>query len=118
MPSLIPVNDSPFDSIRRVREDGSEYWSARDLMPLDMAKTVCTLHGAEKARELRRFLIESDERGEKPRFDNRKLTRDELFLVAAKLQAEKVELEAEVEKLKCVNDDLRDLINRMLERGL
>jgi len=25
---------SPFDAIRRVREDGSEYWSARDLMPL------------------------------------------------------------------------------------
>lgn len=25
---------SPFDSIRRVRPDGTEYWSARDLMPL------------------------------------------------------------------------------------
>lgn len=25
---------SPFDSIRRVRDDGTEYWSARDLMPL------------------------------------------------------------------------------------
>lgn len=25
---------SPFDSIRRTREDGSEFWSARDLMPL------------------------------------------------------------------------------------
>ena len=25
---------SPFDSIRRVRADGAEYWSARDLMPL------------------------------------------------------------------------------------
>lgn len=25
---------SPFDSIRRVRPDGAEYWSARDLMPL------------------------------------------------------------------------------------
>ena len=25
---------SPFDSIKRVGEDGSEYWSARDLMPL------------------------------------------------------------------------------------
>ena len=25
---------SPFDSIKRVREDGAEYWSARDLMPL------------------------------------------------------------------------------------
>lgn len=27
-----PVN--PFDSIRRARPDGSEFWSARDLMPL------------------------------------------------------------------------------------
>ena len=25
---------SPFDAIRRTREDGTEYWSARDLMPL------------------------------------------------------------------------------------
>lgn len=25
---------SPFDSIKRVREDGTEFWSARDLMPL------------------------------------------------------------------------------------
>ena len=29
-----PDSQSPFDAIRRVREDGSEYWSARDLMPL------------------------------------------------------------------------------------
>jgi DNA-damage-inducible protein D len=28
------MGDSPFDAIRRVRDDGSEYWSARDLMPL------------------------------------------------------------------------------------
>ena len=25
---------TPFDSIRLVREDGSEFWSARDLQPL------------------------------------------------------------------------------------
>lgn len=25
---------SPFDSIRRTRDDGTEYWSARDLMPI------------------------------------------------------------------------------------
>jgi phage antirepressor YoqD-like protein len=29
-----PGDGSPFDSIRRVREDGTEYWSARELMPL------------------------------------------------------------------------------------
>jgi DNA-damage-inducible protein D len=31
---LTLTSGSPFDSIRRVREDGSEYWSARDLQPL------------------------------------------------------------------------------------
>lgn len=30
---VVPTN-SPFDTIRQVREDGTEYWSARDLMPL------------------------------------------------------------------------------------
>lgn len=29
-----PDADSPFDAIRQVRDDGSEFWSARDLMPL------------------------------------------------------------------------------------
>lgn len=28
------ADTSPFDAIRRVRPDGAEYWSARDLMPL------------------------------------------------------------------------------------
>src|SRR5690242_1578126 len=28
-----PEGDSPFDGLRRVRPDGSEYWSARELMP-------------------------------------------------------------------------------------
>lgn len=33
--SIIPSDgQSPFDAIRRVRDDGSEYWSARELMPL------------------------------------------------------------------------------------
>lgn len=34
MNDLSLTSGSPFDSIRRVREDGSEYWSARELMPL------------------------------------------------------------------------------------
>lgn len=37
MPNIISVNDpnaSPFETIRRRRGDGSEYWSARDLMAL------------------------------------------------------------------------------------
>lgn len=32
MSALTPATGSPFDSIRRTRPDGTEYWSARDLM--------------------------------------------------------------------------------------
>jgi DNA-damage-inducible protein D len=33
--SAVPNDDgTPFDRIRRIRPDGSEYWSARELMPL------------------------------------------------------------------------------------
>jgi len=32
--SITAPEASPFDAIRQTREDGSEYWSARDLMPL------------------------------------------------------------------------------------
>lgn len=32
---MLPIDDeSPFDRIKQSREDGSEFWSARDLMPL------------------------------------------------------------------------------------
>lgn len=32
---MLPIDDeSPFDRIKQTREDGSEFWSARDLMPL------------------------------------------------------------------------------------
>ncbi|MDU3271900.1 MAG: hypothetical protein E7D41_00555, partial [Cutibacterium sp.] len=31
---LLDDSQSPFDRIRRVDPDGSEWWSARDLMPL------------------------------------------------------------------------------------
>lgn len=34
MNDLTLTGGSPFDSIRRVREDGSEYWLARELQPL------------------------------------------------------------------------------------
>jgi DNA-damage-inducible protein D len=30
--AIIYGNDSPFEKIKKIREDGSEYWSARDLM--------------------------------------------------------------------------------------
>ncbi|USC18038.1 phage antirepressor KilAC domain-containing protein [Rhodococcus sp. 11-3] len=34
VPGTYPSGQSPFDSIRQVRADGIEFWSARDLMPL------------------------------------------------------------------------------------
>jgi len=34
MTEITTAIGSPFDAIRQVRADGSEYWSARDLMPL------------------------------------------------------------------------------------
>lgn len=32
--ALLNPSDSPFDSIRRQRHDGTEYWTSRDLQPL------------------------------------------------------------------------------------
>lgn len=34
MTEISTHHNSPFDSIRNVRPDGTEYWSARDLMPI------------------------------------------------------------------------------------
>ncbi|WP_054372453.1 phage antirepressor KilAC domain-containing protein [Rhodococcus rhodochrous] len=34
LPADLPTGQSPFDSIRQLRADGTEFWSARDLMPL------------------------------------------------------------------------------------
>lgn len=33
-PALLPLSRSPFDAIKREAPDGTEFWSARDLMPL------------------------------------------------------------------------------------
>lgn len=67
--SLTPQNgDSPFDGIRRTRPDGSDFWSARDLMPLlgyekwerfadaiSRAITALTVQGADAGREASRL---------------------------------------------------------------
>lgn len=34
IPGTSPAGESPFDAIRQTRPDGSEFWSARDLLPL------------------------------------------------------------------------------------
>jgi hypothetical protein len=55
--SIIPQDgQSPFDKIRRTRPDGSEYWSARDLMPLmgygaDWRNLITAIDRAEMAAE-------------------------------------------------------------------
>lgn len=56
--SELMLSTSPFDAIKRVRDDGSEFWSARELMPLlgydrwenfqaalDRAQTAATVQG-------------------------------------------------------------------------
>ncbi|MGV0438898.1 phage antirepressor KilAC domain-containing protein [Corynebacterium mastitidis] len=50
------VSGSPFDAIKRTREDGSEYWSARELMPLlgyeEWRKFDGRVQEAERAAEI------------------------------------------------------------------
>lgn len=56
----VDQSQSPFDSIRKYRADGSEFWDARELMKLlgytkwerftdaiDRAKTSCEINGGE-----------------------------------------------------------------------
>lgn len=66
--SQIERDRSPFDAIRRTRDDGTEFWSARDLMPLlgyekwerfaeavNRAVTALTAQGADVDREASRL---------------------------------------------------------------
>ncbi|MDU5874594.1 MAG: hypothetical protein E6Z28_06130 [Actinomyces urogenitalis] len=82
---------SPFDAIRRTREDGGEYWSARDLMPLlgyerwdrvpdviDRAKASATASGHDAGTL---FRASSEKSGGRPREDFH-LSRFACYLVA------------------------------------
>ncbi|ETT26287.1 DNA-damage-inducible protein D [Rhodococcus aetherivorans] len=85
-------NQSPFDSIRQERADGTEFWSARDLMPLlgygadwrnfvaaiDRAKTTAANQGMDVATL---FVGATEKSGGRPREDFH-LARFACYLVA------------------------------------
>lgn len=93
MDLFMSADQSPFDAIRRVREDGSEYWSARELMPLlsyptwqyfrpvlDRAESSALAHGQDIEKQ---FMVnhESPAGGGRSREDLH-LTRYAAYLVA------------------------------------
>ncbi|OMC11147.1 hypothetical protein A5734_24320 [Mycolicibacterium fortuitum] len=86
-------DQSPFDAIRRLRADGSEYWSARDLMPVmgygawrefkvpvDRAMKSATNQGVDVEKNFGRSTKVSGQRG--PAAEDYELTRFAAYLVA------------------------------------
>lgn len=89
-----PAGKSPFDAIRRVRPDGSEYWSARDMQPLmgyprwqdyqrPIERAIATARntGMDIEAHFRGSPENSSTRGGRPRKDF-ELSRDAAYLVA------------------------------------
>lgn len=104
-PSKTSESSSPFDSIRLVREDGSEYWSARDLMVLlgyskwermndaiDRAKAACTNSGMDPEKNFPGAGKVSGRRG--PEQQDYHLTRYASYLVAMNGDPRKPEIAA------------------------
>lgn len=96
-------NVSPFDAIRQTREDGSEFWSARDLMPMlgydrwdrvpeviERAKASAAASG-HAAADL--FRASSEKSGGRPR-ENFELARFACYLVAMNGDPRKPEVAA------------------------
>ncbi|MDV2474202.1 hypothetical protein F8M49_29915 [Rhodococcus zopfii] len=91
IPGTAPGEQSPFDSIRRTRVDGAEFWSARDLMPIleyprwqefipaiDRAKAAAAAQGHDVATL---FRVNPEKSGGRPR-ENYELARFACYLVA------------------------------------
>ncbi|MEH0417905.1 DNA replication protein DnaD [Streptomyces sp. B21-083] len=92
---ILPSNEqSPFDSIRRIRPDGSEYWSAREVQPLmgyprwqdfqrpiERALATARNTGMDTAEHFRGSPENSSARVGRPRKDF-ELTRGAAYLVA------------------------------------
>lgn len=84
-------DESPFDAIRRIRPDGTEFWSARDLMPLldyprwqDFTPVVSRAITSADAQGLNRhdlFRVNPEKTGGRPREDF-ELVRFACYLVA------------------------------------
>lgn len=85
---------SPFDGIKQTDEQGNEFWSARDLMPLmgyaqwrqfsdsiDRAKAAAEVQGIDVTSNFAVTRKNSGQQGGRPREDFR-LTRFAAYLVA------------------------------------
>lgn len=100
------TGESPFDAIRRVRPDGSEYWSARDVQPLmgyprwqdfqrPIERAIATAHntGMRVDEHFRGSPENPAPRGGRPRRDY-ELTRGAAYLVAMNGDPNKPEVAA------------------------
>jgi hypothetical protein len=94
---------SPFDSIRQVRPDGTEYWSARDLMPLmgysrwenfetPIKRAIKTAENQDMDTDIL-FLRSQEKTGGRPREDF-ELSRFACYLVAMNGDPRKPEVAA------------------------
>lgn len=97
---------SPFDALRRERADGSEYWLARELMPLlgyeswrrfaeavDRAATACANQGFDVSKEFAEAVKNPSELGGRPAEDF-ELSRFACYLTAMNGDPRKPEVAA------------------------
>lgn len=111
MNDIIPSSgQSPFDAIRRIREDGSEYWSARELMPLlgytkwanftdaiGQARGVIAAEQGESAAQAEiadTSKITKNVRGQKRNLPDAELSRHAAYLTAMRGDSRKPEIRA------------------------
>ena len=98
-------NQSPFDSIRKFDEQGHEYWSARDLMPLlgykqwrrladaiDRAKASCAASGDQTQQHFYHLPASANGKGKGKTGENYKLSRFACYLVSMNGDPRKTEV--------------------------
>lgn len=97
---------SPFDALRRIRPDGSEYWSARELMPflgymqwrrfaeaVEQARAVVAAEQGEHATDQAFCRYRQEQTGGAPREDY-ELSRYAAYLTAMRADSRKPEIRA------------------------